>query len=600
MSQDTIQKIIIDTDPGIDDAMAIHQAFADPRLHVLGLTTIFGNVSTPMATRNALRLVEMAAYPAAVAHGAERPLVREGAPPADFVHGAEGFGTVPPAEPKGKADDRSAAVFLAEMAAAHPGEIIICAVGPLTNLALALTHDPDIVRNVHSVVVMGGSVARHGNVSDCAEANIWGDPDAADAVFAADWNVTMVGLDVTEKTRCEPEDFARLAKNSPEIGGFLNEAVDFYFDFHVPKTKYRCCFMHDPSAIMAITDPAFFGFEELPLEVVTSGDEMGRTKRYAGTDRRLVKAAMTVDSDAARDRFLTVLDSADEMAEARRGGNMNVEMVDYQSPDAAASMRRSLHETGFAVLYNHPISPERIEQIYQGWGAFFAGDEKFDYAVQPPRHDGYFAFRSENAKDSAVKDLKEFYHVYPESPLPDALNGETTSIYNDLLNLGQEVLSWIQHETPSDVAESFSMPLDEMMTDSQQSLLRILHYPPVSEVDAEPDAVRAAAHEDINLITLLLSGSKPGLQAMDSEGNWHDVSCDAGMITINNGDMLAMASGNYYPSTTHRVVNPDAGQNVSRYSMPMFLHPRPDVFLQPGTTADDYLQQRLREIGLKS
>ena len=87
---------------------------------------------------------------------------------------------------------------------------------------------------------------------------------------------------------------------------------------------------------------------------------------------------------------------------------------------------------------------------------------------------------------------------------------------------------------------------------------------------------------------------------MDPEGNWHDVACDAGMITINNGDMLAMASNDYYPSTTHRVVNPDAGQNVSRYSMPMFLHPRPDVFLQPGMTADDYLQQRLREIGLKT
>ena len=180
------QKIIIDTDPGIDDAMAIHQAFADPRLEVLGLTTIFGNVATPMATRNALRLVEMAAYPAVVAHGAEAPLVREVAPPADFVHGAEGFGTVPPAEPQGRADARSAAVFIAETAAAHPGEVIICAVGPLTNLALALTHDPDLVRNVHSVVVMGGSIAWHGNVSDCAEANIWGDPDAADAVFAAD------------------------------------------------------------------------------------------------------------------------------------------------------------------------------------------------------------------------------------------------------------------------------------------------------------------------------------------------------------------------------------------------------------------------------
>ncbi|MGB1871736.1 MAG: 2OG-Fe(II) oxygenase family protein, partial [Candidatus Puniceispirillaceae bacterium] len=115
----------------------------------------------------------------------------------------------------------------------------------------------------------------------------------------------------------------------------------------------------------------------------------------------------------------------------------------------------------------------------------------------------------------------------------------------------------------------------------------------------EPGAIRAAAHEDINLITLLLSGSKPGLQARDADGGWHDIACDPGMITINNGDMLAMATDNYFPSTTHRVTNPDSGQNVSRYSMPMFLHPRPDALLRPDVTADQYLQKRLKEIGLK-
>ena len=276
---------------------------------------------------------------------------------------------------------------------------------------------------------------------------------------------------------------------------------------------------------------------------------------------------------------------------------MNVETVDYQDPTASAALHRSLRDTGFAVLANHPISAERIANIYDGWGSFFAGEDKFEFAVQPPRHDGYFAFRSENAKDSPTKDLKEFFHVYPDSPLPEALSAATAAIYADLQALGVELLSWIQRETPDDIRTGFSLPLDEMMADSNQSLLRILHYPPVEE--AEPDAIRAAAHEDINLITLLLSGSKPGLQAKDAAGNWHDIACDAGMITINNGDMLAMTSDNYFPSTTHRVINPDAKQNQSRYSMPMFLHPRPEVLLKPGTTADDYLQERLTEIGLK-
>jgi len=276
---------------------------------------------------------------------------------------------------------------------------------------------------------------------------------------------------------------------------------------------------------------------------------------------------------------------------------MQVETVDYKDPDAGRALHHSLRDTGFAVLANHPITADRISSIYEGWGNFFASDDKFAFAVQPPRHDGYFAFRSENAKDSTVKDLKEFFHVYPGAPLPDALASMTKAIYEDLQSLGLELLSWIQRETPEQIAKTFTMPLDAMMVDSEQSLLRILHYPPVE--DAEPGAIRAAAHEDINLITLLLSGSKPGLQALDSANNWHDISCDSGMITVNCGDMLAMASDNYYPSTTHRVINPDAKQNQSRYSMPMFLHPRPEVLLKPGVTADDYLQERLKEIGLK-
>ena len=276
---------------------------------------------------------------------------------------------------------------------------------------------------------------------------------------------------------------------------------------------------------------------------------------------------------------------------------MKVETVDYKAADAAETLARSLRDTGFAVLANHPITPDRIEAIYGAWGGFFAGEEKFDFAVQPPAHDGYFAFRSENAKDSPVKDLKEFFHVYPGCRLPGDIEALTRQIYADLDTLGRELLGWIQAQAPAEVTDALSMPLDAMMEDSDQSLLRILHYPPVES--AEPGAIRAAAHEDINLITLLLSGSKPGLQAMNADGNWHDVACDPGMITINNGDMLAMATGNYFPSTTHRVTNPDAGQNVSRYSMPMFLHPRPDVPLRPDMTADQYLQQRLREIGLK-
>ena len=277
---------------------------------------------------------------------------------------------------------------------------------------------------------------------------------------------------------------------------------------------------------------------------------------------------------------------------------MNVETVDYKAPDAKEALTRSLHNTGFAVLGNHPITAARINAFYEAWGNFFASEDKNNWLRDPENQDGFFPFQSENAKGQSVKDLKEFYHVYSWGRVPPSLEAETRAMHHDLQELGIELLAWLQEKTPAEVKARFTMPLEAMMAESVQSLLRILHYPPVQE-QIEEGAIRAAAHEDINLITLLLAGSQPGLQAKDSQGNWHDVSCDAGMITINNGDMLSLASQNYFPSTTHRVVNPDAEANQSRYSMPIFLHPRPDVMLDEELSAGDYLQQRLREIGLK-
>ena len=276
---------------------------------------------------------------------------------------------------------------------------------------------------------------------------------------------------------------------------------------------------------------------------------------------------------------------------------MNVKQVDYNSTSAGKDLVASLHESGFAVLKNSPITPERIDAFYQLWAEFFAGQEKHNYTFEPSKQDGYFPFRSENAKDAAAKDLKEFYHVYPWGKLPSSVEAETRAFYADLQTLGSELLSWIQTQTPSEVTDKFYEPLDSMIANSEQSLLRVLHYPPV-EGEIEPGAVRAAAHEDINLITLLVSGSQPGLEAKDKQGNWFPVTGGQGVITINTGDMLQEASGGYFPSTTHRVVNPHSTANVSRYSIPMFVHPRKEVRLSERYTAGEYLEQRLREIGL--
>ncbi len=278
----------------------------------------------------------------------------------------------------------------------------------------------------------------------------------------------------------------------------------------------------------------------------------------------------------------------------------NIQAVNFRDPDAPAAFTRSLRETGFAVLKDHPIAPERIEEAYRDWGTFFASPQKGSFTHKPASPEGYYPFRSENAKGSTTKDLKEFFQVYPKTELPDEVETTTRSLYEDLVDLGGTLLKWIETNTPDDVRKAFSEPLPAMLSGSAQSMLRILHYPSQEGQVFDAGATRAAAHEDINLITLLLAGSAPGLQARDREGNWHEVPCDPGMIAVNTGDMLELASGGYYPSTTHRVVNPPDAKAGPRFSMPMFIHPRPEVKLSKDRTADDYLNERLREIGLGS
>ena len=312
------QKIIIDTDPGVDDAMAIHLAFADPRLNVVGLTSIFGNVFVEQATRNALYLAEMGHYDCDVAAGADKPLVMTPNEPSHFVHGDEGFGDLPAQKPSRSADPRPAHIYLSETIRKHSGEIILCPIGPLTNIANLLSYDPDIVEHVQKVVIMGGSGYAPGNVSDFAEANIWNDPHAADAVFAANWLVEMIGLDVTTKVECSPSDFADLADAAPEIGGFIKASADFYIRFYETIIGRKTCLMHDPSAIIAITDPELFSYESVPVSVIVEGEEIGRTVPMPGADRPKVKIATSVDSDGVRQAYLAGSAHMDKSAGVRR------------------------------------------------------------------------------------------------------------------------------------------------------------------------------------------------------------------------------------------------------------------------------------------
>ena len=180
-------KVILDTDPGIDDAMAIAYAVAHPDIELLALTTIFGNVRTDEATRNALALLEHWESNADVAEGEGAPVAMPANEPSYLVHGRNGLGGVDmPASSRSK-HALGAVDYIIEATKRHPGEIVLCAVGPLTNLARLLERDPEVADRLKAVVVMGGAVHRKGNVTPVAEANFWNDPHAADAVLRASW-----------------------------------------------------------------------------------------------------------------------------------------------------------------------------------------------------------------------------------------------------------------------------------------------------------------------------------------------------------------------------------------------------------------------------
>lgn len=280
---------------------------------------------------------------------------------------------------------------------------------------------------------------------------------------------------------------------------------------------------------------------------------------------------------------------------------MQVQVVDYRAPDAAEKFTRSLHETGFGVLTNHPIRQALVEKIYADWLGFFNGDGKEAYAFSKETQDGWFSTEiSETAKGSKQKDIKEYFHIYPWGRIPPQLKEDALTYYREANSLAEELLGWVEKYTPPDIAARYREPLSHMIQGSTKTLLRVLRYPPLT--GNEPaGSIRAAAHGDINLLTILPAANEPGLQVLGKDGQWHDVPCDFGTLTINIGDMLQEASEGYYPSTQHRVINPTGeGARKSRVSLPLFLHPRDDVVLSDRYTAGAYLDERLRELGVKT
>lgn len=300
------KRVILDTDPGVDDALALLHLRANPSLRLLAMTTVFGNADIETTTRNALHLRERFGLDVPVHQGAASPLAGPRGPSPVHVHGRNGLGDIdlsgfaPPSPDAGAAYAR-----IVDLVRAHPGEVSLLAIGPLTNLALALRAAPDIAGLVAEVVVMGGAFGHGGpggNVTPFAEANIHNDPEAAAEVLAAPWPVTLVGLDVTTSCILSNAQARQLAMVGGEAGRFALEVSRGYAAAYGRHEGLDGCCLHDVAAVAFLLDRARFQARRGPIAVVLEGERRGQT-RWAETGP-IQSACLTADSTAVVESFL--------------------------------------------------------------------------------------------------------------------------------------------------------------------------------------------------------------------------------------------------------------------------------------------------------
>jgi len=241
--------VYFDCDTGIDDALALAYLMASPEIELAGIGSVSGNIDARTAARNTLDLLAMGGvHTVPVAVGAMDPLTHPFNGGVPHIHGHNGVGDVELPHTETRPVDESASDLLVRLANEHPGELNVIAVGPLTNLALALAQDPSIAKKVHEVIVMGGAALVPGNKTPVAEANIWNDPEAAQAVVDAPWPVVLVPLDVTLENMFEESDRLALGASESALNRALADILDLYHGFYVAEYGRRGSALHDPLA----------------------------------------------------------------------------------------------------------------------------------------------------------------------------------------------------------------------------------------------------------------------------------------------------------------------------------------------------------------
>ncbi|MGH2509486.1 MAG: nucleoside hydrolase [Ktedonobacteraceae bacterium] len=264
-------RFILDTDPGIDDALALFLALASPEVHLEAITTVSGNVSVEHTTRNALALLELAGRTEIpVARGCAGPLLSVAVEAAD-VHGENGLGGVILPAPQKQPVPQHAIEVIIEKVMAAPGEITLVAVGPLTNLALALRREPRLAQAVREVVIMGGALRVPGNVTPNAEFNIFVDPQAAYVVLHAGWPIRLVTLDTTTRTLLKRTLIEQLASNGNPVTVLMKRMVDYYCDIFGEARQLNAIEMHDPLCLAAAFRPDLLTWQEVYVDVELTG-----------------------------------------------------------------------------------------------------------------------------------------------------------------------------------------------------------------------------------------------------------------------------------------------------------------------------------------
>jgi purine nucleosidase len=301
--------MIIDVDPGIDDAMAIFYAVRQPGITLEALTTTFGNTDTAIATGNTLRVLELLGRPdIPVAKGVGRSLIHPYVRRADHVHGSNAIGDIKLPEPKIRPTDEHASDLIIRMAKENPGEITLCPVGPVTNLALALVKAPETARLLRKIVVMGSTIFHpgiHGPAAPMVDANFANDPEAAHIVLQSGADITLVGMDVTMTTLFSAEMIDDIAREGDQAAKMLMRMTKFYVKAYTSMYPgIAGCGLHDPLAVAVAEDPSLARTERMFVDVELHG-ELTRGQTIA--DRRLTAVARhnaDVCMDIDRPRFL--------------------------------------------------------------------------------------------------------------------------------------------------------------------------------------------------------------------------------------------------------------------------------------------------------